>query len=119
MRIELPDDAVEMDITLNLTGANAVRLALQQADNTEVSSIEWRDQALCVPGVDPVPLPPVDDKVRLRVYLDRSVIEIFAHNGERWATNLKAPGEHPVLTATTDGAASIASLDVWRMKSIW
>ena len=119
VRIDLPDDAVEMDITLSVGGANTVRLAVQQADGTEVFAIEWRDEALCVPGVDPVPLPPADNKVRLRVYLDRTVIEIFAHNGERWATNLRAPGEHPVLSATAEGTASIAALDVWRMESIW
>ena len=60
-------------------------------------------------------------KVRLRILIDRSSIEVFANDGLVTMTSCFIPSRDakaPPLSLTGDGAR-VTSLDVWELKSCW
>jgi fructan beta-fructosidase len=61
------------------------------------------------------------DKVRLRVLVDRTSIEIFAHEGETaMIVPILAKDENKVLRLTAkDGTAKASRLEVYPMQSAW
>ncbi len=67
------------------------------------------------------PLAPIDGKVRLRVLIDRSSIEVFANDGIATMSSCFIPSrdtDRPPLSLTGSGA-NVTSLDVWELKSCW
>ena len=84
-----------------------------------------------------------DRRIRLRVFIDRSLIEVFADNGEckaEWAFPRKGidkifplfsrqcavarayperEDSNGISLFSIGGEAQIVSLDVWQMRSIW
>ncbi|MBI2384003.1 MAG: glycoside hydrolase family 32 protein [Gammaproteobacteria bacterium] len=72
-------------------------------------------------GVHSAPLPARGGKVRLRILVDRSVVEVFANDGERVLTDLVYPGSESqgLELFALDGDVRLQSLNVWRMRSVW
>ncbi|WP_319500014.1 glycoside hydrolase family 32 protein [uncultured Draconibacterium sp.] len=68
-----------------------------------------------------VPLPPVDNTIKLEILLDRSSIEIFANDGKKVISNCFTPGEKAmdVVLFTNGGELGINKIDVYEMNSIW
>jgi sucrose-6-phosphate hydrolase SacC (GH32 family) len=67
------------------------------------------------------PLPLDDGKLKLRILIDRSSIEVFSADGLVGMTSCFIPergSKLPPLALTGDGA-SVSSLDVWEMKPCW
>jgi fructan beta-fructosidase len=67
------------------------------------------------------PLAPVDGKIRLRVLIDRSSIEVFGNDGAVTMSSCFIPtraSDRPPLALDGMGA-NVLSLDVWEMKSCW
>lgn len=63
---------------------------------------------------------PVDNKIRLHIFVDKSSIEIFANDGKDVFTLLTYPGEAQTgieLFAQKKGTKM--ELDAWMLKSIW
>ncbi|MCM1050431.1 MAG: glycoside hydrolase family 32 protein [Paenibacillus sp.] len=63
---------------------------------------------------------PVDGKVKLNIFVDRSVIEVFADGGATVMTALTFPdsdGTGVELTALRPG--SVVNVTAWHIKSIW
>ncbi len=62
-----------------------------------------------------------DEPVRLRVFVDRSIVEVFA-NGKQCLTLRAYPDREDssgVSVFARGGAARLTSLDAWQMRSIW
>ena len=62
-----------------------------------------------------------DEPLRLRVFIDRSVIEVFA-NGRQCLTLRAYPQREDsrgISVFARGGEAKLASLDVWQMRSVW
>ena len=61
------------------------------------------------------------EKLHLRVFIDRSIVEIFA--GDRQSLTIRAYPERPdsvgVSLFARGGSAKLESLRAWRMRSIW
>jgi beta-fructofuranosidase len=55
------------------------------------------------------------------VFLDRSVMEVFVNDGQTAVTRVEYSGEEDLGIAVfaEGGKATLKSLDVWQMKSIW
>lgn len=72
-------------------------------------------------GAHSAPLPAPDGKVRLRILVDRSTVEVFANDGERVLTDLVYPGleSQGLELFAQGGSARLDALDVWGMGSIW
>ncbi len=62
-----------------------------------------------------------DEPLRLRVFIDRSVIEVFA-NGRQCLTKRIYPAQTDsvgIELVAQGGKAILRSMDLWQMKSIW
>ncbi|NUT91687.1 MAG: glycoside hydrolase family 32 protein [Saccharothrix sp.] len=71
------------------------------------------------PGVQRVRLDPVDGRVRLRVLVDRSSVEVFGGAGEVVITDLVFPGagSDGVRVFAEGGAARVAGFRLWPLAS--
>ena len=67
------------------------------------------------------PLKPVDGRIRLRAYVDRTGLTIFANDGEVYMPMAAAPAKTNLglSLATTGEGAEIRSLQVHELSSIW
>ena len=67
------------------------------------------------------PLAVVDGRVKLRIFVDRPMIEIFANDGRVCTTQARRDAGKPVkeLQVVADGKAAIESLIIYPLKSIW
>jgi fructan beta-fructosidase len=73
------------------------------------------------PGVQRAPLTARDGDVRLRILVDWSSVEVFAENGERVITDQIFPSgtSEGVELFSEGGDATLDSLAIWQMRSIW
>lgn len=62
-----------------------------------------------------------DEPLKLHLYLDQSVLELFVNGGRIAVTRLiSTPQENTgIELAVADGEATVISLDIWTMKGIW
>ena len=87
----------------------------------DVSCASLREDVYArVPEIGPLNLAP-DEPLRLRVFVDRSVIEVFA--GDRQCLTLRAypqrADSNGVAVFARGGSARLESLDAWQMQSVW
>ena len=72
------------------------------------------------PEIGPLRLPP-GEPLRLRVFIDRSIVEVFAN--DRQCLTLRAYPSRPdsagVSAFARGAAARLASLRAWRLRSVW
>jgi sucrose-6-phosphate hydrolase SacC (GH32 family) len=83
--------------------------------------IRWDGAALTVAGV-PVELPAGPERsLDLHIFLDKSILEVFADGGRVAMTRVVYPaaGDQAVAVFAEGGAAHIARLDAWQMQGIW
>lgn len=73
------------------------------------------------PARQTAPLPVENGRVRLRVFVDWSSVEVFAGDGRSVITSqiFPAPESEGVSLYATGGAARLVSLEVWPMASAW
>ncbi len=71
-------------------------------------------------GIDRVKLKPIQGKINLHIFIDNSIIEVFANHGERTFSDNVYPTRNEALVETysTDGEASF-NVKAWTMKSVW
>jgi beta-fructofuranosidase len=72
------------------------------------------------PEIGPLDIPD-GEYLRLRIFIDRSIVEVFA-NGIQCLT-LRAYPESPASTGVSvfakGNSATLKSLDCWQMRSVW
>jgi beta-fructofuranosidase len=66
----------------------------------------------------PFALAPGEKSLRLHVFLDRSVVEVYA-NDRVCVTRVIEPGAGELSLLAAGGNATLNSLDVWELKPIW
>jgi fructan beta-fructosidase len=73
------------------------------------------------PGRHAAPLLADGGKIRLHLLVDRSSVELFANGGERVLTELifPDPESHAVHFYESGGKATLLSLRIWKLASIW
>ena len=110
---EVIGDALDIEAELEPRGASAVVL------NVRGVSIEYAPGLLKCLG-NSAPLEPVDGKIRLRVLVDRTSIEVFANDGAASisATTLPAQDKKSVELFADRGVARIVSLKVHQMHGV-
>jgi beta-fructofuranosidase len=118
----LAGDALELQLALQLGGAAAAGVRLCSADDGQGGvEIRWDGAALTVAGV-PVELPAGPERsLDLHIFLDKSILEVFADGGRVAMTRVVYPaaGDQAVAVFAEEGAAHIARLDAWQMQGIW
>jgi len=67
------------------------------------------------------PLKMIDGHIKLRIYVDNSVIEVFANGGEAAMTMQVFPAEdeNKAMLFSNNGTATFSNVKIWRMKSAW
>jgi len=72
-------------------------------------------------GACRAPIRLIDGRLKLRVFVDTSSVEVFVNDGETALTSLilPSPGTRQFELDVAHGALSRASLKVWKLKSAW
>lgn len=111
-----------LEVILNLEPGTAAACGLRvrrSADGSRAVAIEWKNGNLTVAGAS-APLPLRDGALRLHVFLDRSVLEVYAGGRECFTRVIQSePGDLGVEVFATGGAATIRSLEAWRLMPVW
>lgn len=104
-----------LDIVAEIEPGTATEVKLQFGANTLVYKVA--EQTL-----DGMPLPLADKKFSVRVVVDRPLYEVVGGNGAVYKTAPRKDGGKPidgVTISAVGGAARVASLSVYPMRSIW
>jgi beta-fructofuranosidase len=67
----------------------------------------------------PLSLKPGENKLDLRIFMDRSVLEVFANNAVCLTKVISPFMSGPVLKINAEGTARVKRLEAWPMKTIW
>lgn len=63
---------------------------------------------------------PVNNKIRLHIYVDKSSIELFTNDGKDVFTLLTYPGVHQTgIEVFSQKKGTIMELNAWMLKSVW
>jgi beta-fructofuranosidase len=120
--VEVRGDTLEIIAQFTAIDAKAFGLKVRQSeDGKEALTIRYADGTLNVAGTE-VPLKLNDAKsLRLHLFLDKSVLELFINDGATCVTRVEYPGEKDlgVSVFAESGSATVKSLDAWEMRPIW
>lgn len=125
-------DALEIQATLRLEPAAGSGLRMEKAaaaglrvrssgDGHRGIEIRWDGARLTVAGCS-VDLPgEAGSELTLDVFLDKSLLEVFANNGRVAMTRIiDAPAEDLAVEIFSEkGTTYVDRIDVWKMKGIW
>jgi sucrose-6-phosphate hydrolase SacC (GH32 family) len=118
-----PGDSVEIVLEFTLEDAQSVGLQMRRsADSKGAVKIEYDRTTLTVAGMKvPLPLDARRPQLKLHVFLDKSVLEVYANDGRVCVTRVVYPEEQGqgLEVFANGGAASMATLDLWPLRSIW
>lgn len=72
------------------------------------------------PMVSKTELEPINDIIKLRIFVDQSSVEVFGNNGEVVISNLifPEPGDVNIRFFSENGETIINKIDAWKMSSI-
>jgi beta-fructofuranosidase len=119
----IDSDTIELRLHAKLDGAEAVVVHLRRsADGARSAPVRWDGRTLHVAGADvPLTSEADDGSIDLRIFLDRSVVEVYSGDGRVALTRvLTGPSDDRGLAVeAVGGRATIRALDAWRMYSIW
>jgi sucrose-6-phosphate hydrolase SacC (GH32 family) len=122
VRDAVKGDTLEIVADLERGTARSVGLRVRRAaDGSRAVTIAWDGRELEVAGMKaPMRLPEGAKRLRLHIFLDRSVIEVYA--GDRVClTRVVYPKSKDVGVEVfaTGGTATVHALTAWPLRSIW
>ena len=91
-------------------------------DGSRAITISYDGQTLDVAGTAvPLKLAADGEQLTLHVFLDKTVVEVFANGGRECVTKVIYTPEQDLGLElfATGGRAMVRSLDVWQIKPIW
>lgn len=118
-------DAIEIDLTFDIGASQSVGLdVLCSPDGEEKTRIVFDNYALTLAAGDqkgPFQLAPGETKMRLQVYVDRSVVEVFANGRENiiCRTYPARTDSKQVRLFSSGDRSKVPQVDVWQLGSIW
>lgn len=119
-------DTLEIEARLDLGSAQAVGLRIHTATEAAVGeqkavTVRYDGAMLDVAGTAVAHAPAADRRLRLHIFLDKSVLELFVDDGRAAITRLVPPVriEQGIELFAEDGIAAATSIDIWEIKSIW
>lgn len=114
-----------MEIMAEFIAADADAFGLkvrQSADGKNAITIRYANGILNVAGTEvPLKLTADSKTLKLDVFIDKSVLEVFINDGAASVTRVEYPGENDlgVSVFAEKGSAVLKSFDAWEMKPIW
>ncbi len=133
------DNSYEMDLSLNLPEEGEVYVELQKGDGRSlIVSYNSRTQLFSVDRTNVTnsdnlefqkkfsdimraPVNADNNKLQLKIFVDRSSVEIFTAQGEKVFSVLTYPGPSQKMASisASQNGVTINHLKVWKMNSIW
>ena len=112
------------DVGFNLMAGNGHKLAVQYDTESQYITVDLTytgDVTLeKFPRVAYAKVPPVDGKLRLRFFVDKSSVELFANEGEDVFTFLAFPAEDQTgLESFALKKGTKMTVEAWPLASIW
>ncbi len=120
-RLDLNSDTMEIVAAFEAADAKAFGLKVRRSeDGKEAIAIRYAAGTLNVAGTE-VPLELVSGRLKLHVFIDKSVLEVFINDGVTSVTRVEYPGENDlgVSVFAENGNAKLKSMDAWEIESIW
>jgi beta-fructofuranosidase len=118
----LSGDALEMEAEIDPGDAQSFGLRLRaSADGTRSVAVSYDGAELNVAGAKArLPWPENQKTLQLRIFLDKSVLEVYA-NERVCITRVIDPPENDLAVGlfASGGTAKIKSLQAWPMETIW
>ncbi len=113
-------DTLEIEVEFVPGDAKTVGLEIRRSvDRQRAVPISYDGHHLTVAGTEaPFVLSPEEKALRLHVFVDKSVVEVFA-NDRVCITRVIEAGSDEVALFASGGRASVKSLSVWTLKSVW
>ena len=116
-------DALEIKAEFVPGDADAFGLKVRcSEDGQNGISFRYADGVLNVAGTEvPLTLGAGSQTLKLHLFLDKSVLEVFIDEGRSAVTRVNYAAEEDlgIFVFAEKGGAVLKSLDVWQMKSIW
>jgi beta-fructofuranosidase len=115
-------DVLEIRAEFELQEAKAVGLRVRRSeDGKQAITIRFDGKELDVAGTKtPLPLQPGEKTLQLHVFLDKSVLEVYA-NDRACVTRVIQAGKDDlgVEAFATGGTARLKALESWQLASVW
>ena len=119
---DVTGDTLEIIAEFAAGNAKAFGLKVRQSiDGKHAITIRYAKGTLNVAGTEvPLKLPVPSKTLRLHVFIDRSVLEVFINGGTTSVTRVEYPGQKDlgVSVFAENGGVTLKSLDAWEMKPI-
>lgn len=109
-------------VTMTLSNDKGDKAVMTYDSKANTFSMDRRESGLVdfsqdFPAVTTAPVFSGDGKISLRVFIDRSSIEIFGDGGRMAMTNLVFPHTpYTTLSVAADGKADMTSLSIWSLN---
>ncbi len=120
---EVIGDALEIIAEFTRGDAEAFGLKIRQSDDgMSAIEIRYENGNLNVAGTDvPLALDPNSKLLKLHIFHDKSVLEVFINDGMTSVTRVNYAGENDlgVSVFAEGGSVTLKSLTAWEMKSVW
>ncbi|RKY08440.1 MAG: hypothetical protein DRP66_04535 [Planctomycetota bacterium] len=114
-----------LEIIAEFIGADAAAFGLKvrcSADGQDAVTLKYADGILNVAGTE-APIERREDRktLKLHIFLDKSVMEVFIDEGRMSVTRVNYPGQKDLGVAafSENGDVALKSLDIWQMRPIW
>ena len=106
-----------------ISDADSFGIILRQSqDENQSVNIKFSNGKLNVAGTEvPLRQDTAPGILKLHVFLDKSVLEVFVNDGAASITRVIYPGEsnQGISVFASGGEVTLKSFDAWEMKSIW
>jgi len=114
-------DALEIEVEIDLLSASSVHLAMENEKKERPVTMSFNGLELRVLDAKaPLPLPKGERKLKLRVFIDHSVLEVFANETVCVTKTISLIGPNSNFSVRSEGGtANLRRLRGWPMKTIW
>lgn len=118
--IHAAKDLVEAEISLVLRDASAVEITIQHDGYQGGTSLRWDQKGL---HVDEISVPKVNtfasQRLQLRVFLDRSLLEAFVNSHYCITKTLRSGGTGVRVGVRAIGGSAQATCSLWQLSPVW
>jgi levanase len=116
-----------LDVRLTLRPGSAARAGIEVLGDTAVGYDAAKGEVYVrrggslpnFAGTHGAPVPLRDGRVRLRILVDRSLVEVFAQDGERTLAEQTYSGGDTLTLFAEGGTAEVEALEVRPLRSTW
>lgn len=140
LRTEMITDSVaseavaEIELELDTEQSEEMGLKLFKSDGEEtIIGYRAKDQVLFLDrkksgnvsfnpnfaSIEEVSLKPINGKIKLHIFIDQSIIEVFANDGEATIADYAFPEKNNYKIETYSKGGKTPEFKLWKLKSVW